>query len=133
MYAVVITIIIACIMLLFSVYICIYAMRNMQNDYVRRIKDEKYITGRVDDKVTSPDTSFFFKKYCVIVNQRMYYLPADEYKRVDVGKNYIYVLSDEKNQILKVVKDLKLYEHEITMKDVIKDTKIYKHLKSSYL
>ncbi|HCX2884272.1 TPA: hypothetical protein OZI11_002491 [Staphylococcus aureus] len=85
--------------------------------------------GIVEDKVSFPVSFFIFKKYYIIVNQHMYHLSVNEYKIVEVGKEYTFVLSNNKHEVLKVVKDLKLYQQKVSIKDVIKNTKIYQIIK----
>lgn len=121
--------ILALILLILAVYICLYAMKNIRNKYKEKIDEGEYIVARVEDKVSTPQTFLHLKKHYIIFNERMYHLSVNEYRNVDVGKEYMFILSDKKYEILKAIKNVKLYKNEVTVTDVLKSTKIYKQLK----
>ncbi|HDK8090378.1 TPA: hypothetical protein PT687_002547 [Staphylococcus aureus] len=122
--------IIACFILFLSIYICIYALTNIHNNYVRKIENKEYIKGQVDEKLIPPLSVFNYKKHYIVVDQQKYHVSKEDYESVEVGNNYLYILSDNKYEILKIVKDINLYKNKVTMKDVIKQTKIYQNLKN---
>lgn len=129
MYNLAIIFLVAFALLVLSIIVCLHTLTKIINNHVARIKEGKYMKGIVEDKVSFPVSFFIFKKYYIIVNQHMYHLSVNEYKIVEVGKEYTFVLSNNKHEVLKVVKDLKLYQQKVSIKDVIKNTKIYQIIK----